>query len=347
VRLRLLLVGVAVIAVSCGQSATPVANPSVTPATSVSPTPLTRVLNVPDATPIITFGDPANHDQVDGMTWDGKLAGVLPNQERIGSGNPANNLFAGQTDIRDRSGALIASGTFGAKFFGGTWADDEVHFCQMVPFDNPGDGGVPTTLQLVAVGQAPRDVAHLGTLYNQTSVGVAACSVLADRAVVVQYTPMGSSVQYWVVRISTGQILWSRKPMPSVNVIASRDAMYVAENVSGGGGAAIRSTVYGPDGTVVAHFTQWIETFSWDGTLAVADTGYGTGPVEVISWRDGSVIWSAPPGYGLLRAKPQPDGTEFAIWVAPSSQFQQQSPTGALYVIGSTGKMIVHIANTP
>jgi hypothetical protein len=317
-----------------------------TPRAAVSPTPLRTVLNVPDSTPIITFGDPAKPDQIDGVTWDGKQYGVLPYQP-TGLGNPANSLFAGQTEIRDRSGKLVASGTFGAKYFGGTWADDEVHFCQMVPFDYLGANGVPATLQVVTPGQPPRNVVQVGSVYEQASIGVAACSVLADRGVVVQSSGMGSAVQYWVVQLSTGKILWTHKLAASVDVIASRDAMYIAENVSSGGVAAVGSTIYGPDGTAVTHLAQSVEALSWDGSLAVTDGGYGIGPVQVILWREGSVIWSAPSGHGLLQAKPQPDGTAFVIWVAPSTQFQAQSPIGDLYVISSSGQVIVRIANTP
>src|SRR4029077_6449336 len=44
----------------------PAATP--TPKAVVSPTPLSNTLTVPDATPIITFGDPAKPDQIDGIT---------------------------------------------------------------------------------------------------------------------------------------------------------------------------------------------------------------------------------------------------------------------------------------
>jgi hypothetical protein len=322
----------------------PAATP--TPGAAVSPTPLRNALNVPDSTPIITFGDPAKPDQLDGITWDGKQFGVLSYQP-TGQGNPANAMFAGQTEIRDRTGRLIASGTFGAKYFGGTWADDEVHFCQMVPFDYLGANGIPATLQVVAPGQPPRNVVQVGSVDEQASIGVAACSVLNDRAVVVQLSSIGTATQYWVVQLSTGKILWTHKTAASVDVTASRDAMYIAENVSSAGVAAVGSTIYGPDGTTVTHLAQWVEAFSWDGSLAVTNGGYGTGPVHVILWRDGSVIWSAPSGDGLLQAKPQPDGTAFAIWVAPSTQFQAQSPIGDLYVISYSGQVIVRIANTP
>lgn len=343
-RMRLLFIGAALIAVSCGSGTSPVAIHSVPPTASASPTPMNRELNVPDATPIITYGDPAKSDQVDGMTWDGKLSGVLASQPIAAGGNPANNLFGTATEITDRSGKTVASGTFGAKFFGGTWADDEAHFCQIVPFDTLSATGVATTLQLVSSEGKARGVANVGVIGQQTGIGVAACSVLNDRAVVVQTSSIGSATQYWVVQLSTGRVLWTHSPRAttsSVQVSASRDGMYVAENQSP------ESTIFGPDGKQVAHLAMSVEAFSWDGTLAVTDTGYGTAPVKLISWRDGAVVWSAPAGYGLLQARPEPDGTEMANWVVPVGQFQQQTQIGDLLVVSASGKVVVHIANTP
>ena len=323
-----------------------------TPKAAVSPTPLHNVLGVPDATPIITYGDPAKPDQVDGVTWDGKLSGVLGSQPATAGGNPANNLFGTATDITDRSGKTVASGNFGAKFFGGTWADDEAHFCQMVPFDTLGANGVPATLQIVTPGQPPRSVAQVGSVYEQASIGVAACSVLADRAVVVQSFGNGGPEEDWAVQLSTGKILWhhtfDRSNSPAA-IVASRDGMYVAENLSGPGLpiTAAGSTIYGSDGRQLAHINTWVEAFSWDGSLAVVDTGWGSGGVQIVSWRDGTIVWSAPAGYGLQQAKPEPGGTAIALWLIPVAQFSQPTQLGDLYVVSASGKVVVHIANVP
>src|SRR6185437_7223078 len=124
---------------------------------------------------------------------------------------PAGTLWATPRDIRDRAGAVVATESLPGKGFPGTWADDGRHYCSMVPRDALGQvGGLPTTLQLTAVGQAPKNIARVGRLYEQTSVGVAACSVQNDRAVVVQSNSGGGTVQFWVVQLSTGRILWTR-----------------------------------------------------------------------------------------------------------------------------------------
>jgi hypothetical protein len=324
----------------------PGASPSASSRPHVSPTPLTNPLAVPDSTPILVYRDPAKADQIDGITWDGKTSGTLPGAS-LGTPNPAENLFATSTEIRDRSGRVVATGTFGAKFFTGTWADDQLHFCQMVPFDAVGTSGLNTTLQLVSSDGKARKVAQIGSIGENTSITVAACSVLNDRAVVVQNNVIGTADKYWVLQLSTGQILWSHD-MGSTNaasVIASRDGMYVAEAQSPNGPSG--TTIYGPDGKQVAHSNLTVEAFSWDGSLAVVDLGYGTEPVKLISWRDGKVVWTAPSGYGLIQARAQPGGTEVAVLLIPGSQFSQESQTGNLYVLSASGKVVVHITPTP
>lgn len=317
-----------------------------------SPTPSSKVLDVPNSTPVILYGDPATPGQVDGMTWDGKLSGIVPVSPGTDSGNPAANLFATSTEIRGRFGNLVATGNYGAKFFGGTWADDEKQFCQMAPFDYLGAGGVPATLQIVTPGQAPRSIVQVGHIYEQVVTRVAACSVLADRAVVVQSYGGGGEAQYWVVRLSTGKILWTHKfaalHSPAA-VVASRDGMYVAENVSSGKlpitGAG--SSIYGPDGKQVAHLADWVEAFSWDGSLAVTDQGWVPGNVRAVHWRDGNTLWSAPAGYALQRSAAQPEGTSVAIWILTAGQLSTGGPFQAdLYVIAADGQLVSLVRGT-
>jgi hypothetical protein len=330
----------------------PAATPS--PSANASPTPLRNLLNVPDSTPIITYGDPAKPNQVDGMTWDGSTRGQLSYQP-AGSGNPANNLFAEPPGIYDRSGRLIASGTFGPKYFAGTWADDEQQFCQMVPYDYLGANGVPATLQIVRPGQAPRDVTQVAKIYEQGVTSVAACSVLNDRAVVVQSFGNGGPAQLWVVRISTGKILWSRSFDPGSSpaaIVVSHDGMYVAENLSGPGlpVVAAGSTILGADGKQVAHLAEWVEAFSWDGSLAVVDDGWTSGSVSLVRWADGNSIWEAPAGYALVRVLPEPEGVRLAIWVMPSAELKTLGPGplhSDLYVIAPDGTIVTRIHDTP
>jgi hypothetical protein len=318
-----------------------------------SPTPLGRPLNVPDTTPVILYGDPVKPDQVDGMTWDGKLSGVVGGPVGTDSGNPAATLFATSTEITDRSGRLIAAGNFGAKYFGGMWSDDEQQFCEMVPFDYLGANGVPATLEIVTPGQAARKVVQVGSVYEQASLSVIACSVQADRAVVVQGSGDGGPSQYWVVQLTTGKILRTRKFDPShapASVVASRDGMYVAENATTGSLpiTAEGSTIFGPDGKPLVHLADWVEAFSWDGSLAVTDAGWLPGRVRVVNWRDGTIVWAAPDGYALQRVQAQPDGPSLAVWITTVAQLSSAGPVQAdLYVIAAGGKVVALVRNTP
>jgi hypothetical protein len=327
----------------------PAATPS--PKAAVSPTPLSNVLTVPDATPIITFGDPAKPDQIVGITWDGKLSGVLPYQP-VGLGNPADNLFATATEIRDRQGKLVASGDFGAKYFTGTWADDEIHFCQTVPFDNPGGGGLPTTLQIVdaRVGGA-RNVARVGTLYNQTYMSVAACSVQFDRAVVYQSGGQGVGVaQFWVVQLSTGKIVWTRTfdlgGLP-VQIVSSRDGQYIAETraILTGNQASWTTTILGPDGSSVGSLDSAVVTFSWDDSLAVVQSG--SDPVRIVTVQGNRTVWTGPTNYLVTEMRAQPDGSSLALWLQPSKPAGVSVPPRELYVIAADGRVLAQIHNTP
>jgi hypothetical protein len=312
------------------------------PVRLTSPTPLAKPLNVSNDTPVILYGDPANAQQLDGMTWDGKQSGTVDWLLAGGVPNFSASLVATATEVRDRSGHLVGSGNFGAKGFGGTWSDDGQHFCQMVPFDTLGANGLPATLQLVTPGLPPHGVAQVCKVYEQVITRVAACSVRKDRAVVVQgYGNSPSTAQYWVVQLSTGKVLWTHSfdVSNAVTVVASPGAEFVAEN------SATSSTIYGADGSVAGRLNFVVEGFCWDGSLVVTDNGFGSGQVSEVAWASGNVIWTAPAGYALLRTEPQPDGSGLAISIASRAQVSQSQ--GAvhpdLYVVASDGHVIAHV----
>jgi hypothetical protein len=328
--------------------------PRVTPTPSASPTPLSQSLNVPTDTPVIVYHDPANFGQTDGITWDGKLSGKVDWGGVVGMSNPAGNLFGTATEIRDRSGRILASGNFGAKSFQATWADDEVSFCRMIPFDFLGANGTPATLQLISLrGDArPRNVARVGKVYEQGNLRVDACSVRQDRAVVVQSGGQGvGTAQYWVVQLSTGKILWThnfQEQTSTVTIVASPDGRFIAENK--GSQVQGSATIYGSDGAALGRIAGTVAAFSWDGSLLVIDPGTGAGSALITRRQDGSVLWTGPTGQGffLLQSVAQPDGAGIAIGVAdPNFPMQSTDPTTAgftpvdFYLIGSDGHVLV------
>ena len=321
-------------------SPTPVATPSATPA----PTPMSQLLQVPATTPVILFHDSVDRQQIDGVTWDGSARGRVGVTD-TGMGfvqNPAGTLYGWTGSVRDRTGAVVgtvpASPNF--KSFPGTWADDGRHICSMFsesPFGQP--NGKPTTLQLTTVGQSPRNVVKVGVVYEQTSIGVDACSIEKDRAVVVQSGSMGNTVQFWVVQLSTGRILWTRANGGDFQ--SSRDGQYIAEVSQPTGGT---TTVYGPTGLVLGHVAGAVNAFSWDGSLAVV--GEFNGPVSVVRWRDGTILWSGPSNAGYWSAMPEPGGQRVAIWVRdPNLPETPGSQPLDVYAVGPDGQAIELLTN--
>jgi len=315
-----------------------------------SPTPLTQPLNVPNSTPVIRYHDHANFSQIDAMTWDGKLSGTAAWGSGLRASNPAANLFATETKITDREGRVVLTGAFGLLGTG-AWADDGTSFCQMT-FYGSGDNSVPY-LELVKLGQ-PRNVVQVGSVLDYPRV--IACGVRGDRAVVVKVGLHGIVTGYWVVELSTGKIVWTRKfegqtALLLGNVAASPDGQYVAENTQDQGGSA---TIYGRDGSVLARLPGIrVEAFSWDGSLVVTDRGIGSGgPVRLVRWHDGTVVWTGPSGEGfyLQRVLPEPEGTSLAIGIAdPAFPMQENDPTTFgytpvdLYLIAADGHVILQV----
>jgi hypothetical protein len=317
-------------------SPTPIATPAPTPV----PTPMAQSLNVPDSTSVILFHDPVDVQQFDGITWDGSARGRVFASSDAAVGfvqNPAGTLFGWTGSIRDRTGAIVASPAVNTKGFAGTWADDGRHYCSMVSKSPlPPAGGEPATLQLTAVGQAPRNVVQVGRMYDQASAGIAACSMEKNRAVVVQLTSIGTAVQLWVVQLSTGRVLWTR---PSGDIRSSRDGQYIAEISYNQAIGKSTTTIYSPTGGVLGHVAGRVEAFSWDGSLAVLGD-YG-GPVSVIRWKDGTVVWIGPSGEGYLDAMPEPGGQRIAVSVSDP----QHPQTGGfaprnVYVVGPDGQAV-------
>jgi len=315
-------------------SPTPIATPTATPA----PTPMSQQLHVPDTTPVILFHDPVDVQQIDGITWDGSARGRVAAGPEFANGftpNPAGTLFGGTGYVRDRAGTVVATPAVTTKGFAGTWSDDGQHYCSMVSKSLlPPAGGEPATLQVAAVGQAPRNVVQVGRAYEQTSVGVAACSIEKDLAVAVQSGSAGNTVQFWVVKLSTGRVLWTRAG--GSNIVASRDGQYLAESSPAAGST---TTIYGPTGVVLGHIAGATEAFSWDGSLAVQVAAYGS--VSVVRWRDGTVLWSGPSDGGYWSALPEPGGQRIAVSVLDPERPQTGGfPFRNIYVVGPDGQAV-------
>jgi hypothetical protein len=287
--------------------------PSVVPSpTALAPTaPLTRPLQVDAATPVILFRDPGNPDQVDGITWDGRVAGRVGDGARSGFvPDPTGTRYAtlGAHDIRDRSGRVVATWDAGTKAFG-AWADDSQHYCQIA---------APATLQLIQPGQQPRTVASLSPpASDQVGTSVAACGVRQDRAVVVRTGPSGNATQMWVIQLSTGRVLWTHSYTSgdSYEVHASLDGGYVAEVRihQQQPSPLVTTTMYNEsDGSLVTDLTVGVNALSADGSLEVNDTAGPVAQVTVFQWHSGQK-WTSPAGMRFIAAIPEPGGTGIAV----------------------------------
>jgi hypothetical protein len=319
--------------------------PSPTPIVSPSATPMSQPLQVPSTTPVILFHDSLDVNQLDGITWDGTAKGRVAVSPELGSGfrqNPAGTLYQWVGGISNRTGAVVAASATGFKGFG-TWADDGQHYCTMVSKSAlPPAGGEPATLQLTAVGQAPKNVAQVGRMYEQAGASVAACSIEKDRAVVTQLSSPGIAVQFWVVQLSTGRILWTRA---GGDIRTSRDGQYIAEISYHQSTGRSTTTIYSPTGAVLGLAAGAIAAFSWDGSLAV-QVADDNGRVSVIRWRDGTAIWSGPSDAGYWNAMPEPGGQRIAVSVRDPEHPQTGGfPPVNVYVIGPDGKGIRLLTN--
>jgi hypothetical protein len=320
---------------------TPIATPTAIP----TPTAMSQPLNVPASTPVILFRDPVDTQQIDGITWDGSARGrVGVNDSGMGFvQNPAGTLYGWTGQIHDRTGALVASPAVTTKGFAGTWSDDGQHYCSMVsPSQLPPAGGEPATLQVTAVGQAPRNVVQVGRKYEQSSTGVAACSIEKDRAIIVHSGPVGNTLQFWVVQLSTGRIIWTRSNTGDIRT--SIDGQYIAEVTYNQTTKTLATTIYSSSGAVLGHIVGGVTTFSWDGSLAVV--GDWQAATSVVRWRDGTVVWRGPSDGGQLGAMPEPGGQRIAISISDPQHPQSGGfYPGNVYVVGPDGQAVELLTN--
>jgi len=345
------LIVAALIFAACAPSVQPGAkggeSPPASPSPSVSPTPVRAPLTASDTTAVVFFHDAANVEQVDGMTWDGAV-GQAPAIPDYHAANPSETLFGTPTDIRNRKGAVVHSGNYGLKSFTATWADDDVHFCLIEPFDFLGANGVPATLRVGSAEGGISTIVQVGKIYEQATAYVASCSLAGDRAVVVQSGGQGvGAAQYWVVQLSTGKILWthdfSSRGVPTA-VVASHDSRYIAENQDIPSGAQT-STIYAADGSEVMQLNASVAAFSWDGSMAVVFSHQAPAPAWAITMNDRRVLWSAPvvPRTYVWSAKAEPNGTHLAVALAnPANQgpFYSGYPPVDLYLLAADGSAV-------
>jgi hypothetical protein len=310
---------------------------------------------VPNTTPLILYHDPSKIGQIDGITWDGRSSGrVGDGGVDTGTSNPAGTRYTSTGGVRDRAGRVLGPMAYAwANGFHVTWADDELHYCQIVPASVNEAGAVPGMLQLVLPGQPALDVRQIGTFWplsqNKPFPNVSACSLANDRVVVTELTTSpGLSVQDWVVQLSTGRIVWTHTikltgSPTAVGIVATHDGQFVAESQVLPGPAT--ATIFGPDGAEITHFDGTVDAFSWDGSLAVISPSSG-GPVTLTRWRDNTILWSGPDGLHFREARAEPGGDRVAVGLVDPIDAQTATVRLVnLYVITAQGQVVWHKDN--
>ena len=317
--------------------------PSPTPAVpSLSPSPSVS----PVTGPLIWYHGPDT--VLYGVDWSGNQVRSLNSTNVVQS--PDGSLLwhrpnnpGGTSPVNDSDGNLVGSVPGDQSMM---WADDSRQFC--------GVTATPTgsyDLEMLRInGSRDRVGAMSLTLGTAQTPVLAACSVLARRAVVVGQSP-GYTWSVTMISLSDGAVLYQHSyPNPLARIVASHDGQYIVEqygtNANGGPANLIRQL---PSGTTVGQFSGVVvQGFSWDGSLVIGST-FGNPTVQeaqVIRWRTHETVWHqcmCPHPHSLL-VLPQPGGSEVAVVASTDDglhvSFNIADATGTSTTVPITGTPI-------
>jgi hypothetical protein len=236
------------------------------------------------------------------------------------------------------------------------WADDNRHLCGI----DRGPNAVTLITQLpgeaVKTTVTPHDSVGR-TVLGGRDIELAACSFRNDRAIAL----IGSDPELLVIRISDGALL-SRKIYQREDVVtfvASRDAVYLAENsrksqgvVSGAASTVIRRV---SDGQQVKALDPWVRVLAFSGddsrVLAISKVVItntsgaivdGDVTVELIQWTTGVRVWTHGESFWMDTFLPQSDGGGFAI-ASRTDPFLCNIMTSTTCHQGEPGSVVVAI----
>jgi hypothetical protein len=276
--------------------------------------------------------DPNHPSWLIGYDWQGQPRGTVklaqPTEVTMAPDGSAFEVTigakGGSGDFLDRLGRLVP-GVPAPGMPVGIWADDNRHLC--VASNDPHTSSWRLGTQLP--GEIVRSVAVLpgDPGGGQTTIGVVACSIRNDLAILVR-TTIAWPYEMWTVRISDGTVL-SHTTYPDshllANVVASRDAAYIAENSSKSMGQpdlTAPSTIIRrvSDMSVVATLdpSMGVLAFSGDDSLVLVDShplvvGQPT-LLSVIDVRSGKALpWQDQGTSALGGFVAQPGGRDFAL----------------------------------
>jgi hypothetical protein len=257
------------------------------------------------------------------VTWDGRLQGVLPRglaraQSPDGSrllvwDFPISSSFEGQNEpllAIDRSNHVLERYTsvWGREAI---WADDNLHFCSIEDSVREDQFGGQGLLVQHLPGVSAQDIGPVGPVIPQhrgpepsrrpgaqgpgpniipgAGPHLLACSLATDRAVVLD-TVNGT---LRVVRLSDATSLLTHQygqhfsprtdPRDFIELVASRDGRYVAENDSQRTKVTIRDLT---SGVVVGQFESGaVSAFTWNADRVVLGNDTQTAVVDWVNHR--------------------------------------------------------------
>jgi hypothetical protein len=189
------------------------------------------------------------------------------------------------------------------------------------------------TLSVKLPGHADRQVAVIARDQGigQTGIGLAACSVPNDVAILVR-TTIAWPAEMWVMRLSDGKVMAHRQfaGQALASVVATTDGTYVAENAASAQSTVIRRV---SDDSLVATLNASVRVtaFSGDGSLVLGITAMENGSdpsrMAMIDWRSGRYLWRYDGPEAETSVIAQPTGRDFAIALINPTHYEP-SPCG-------------------
>jgi hypothetical protein len=269
------------------------------------------------------------------LDWNGVVVGKLHTTGGANQSPDGSRLDVAGLGYVDQAGQTIAAVQVDKG--GPGWSDDSRHVCVMRTASGgiPQGNNEPSWLFAGPIEGPLHRVAQAGQVGGQSGPNVMACSFLNDRAVVVETVLIGAS-DVWVIRLSTGALLYHRQysNQQTAYIRASHDGKYLAEQTAippvGMGLPAYGATVIRrvSDGKEVARLDkQTVVAFSWDGSRVVTTPAVGTtapNEARLVDWQSRTVLWrlpgpSANPCCPMVYALARPNGTDMVVGFGPQS----------------------------
>jgi hypothetical protein len=281
----------------------------------------------PSGVPVIWYGTSSQSTPQSQLVrwlaidWHGDVVGSMYLTSRYLVQVPDGSVLSTQDGAYvDRNGARFTA-AFGSLYVG-IIADDSQSVCRLSDI-----GGSQWWLFSGPLRGPLHRVGPAGLAGAQSGLGIIACSVASDRAVLADNGRGGTTVAR-VIALSTGRVLYERSyDGLTVSVISSHDGRFLAEQIPSydaqgqpaGAVTLIRRTL---DGRVVARIDkQRVLQFSWDGLRVVTGPTFmamGTNQVAILEWQTGKILWRLPSDpatdtFPRVFAIPQPNGPVIAI----------------------------------